>query len=62
MKLQVLPTWLEDQLIYSIKVQKIKVTKLKLDPVSKLPVLTALSGRPDYKGNCTESDKANVMS
>ena len=41
---------------------KIKVTKFKMVPISRLPVLAGLSGSRPNEGTCTESDNANVAS
>ena len=44
---------------YSSKVQN-KDTKFKMVPISKQPVLAALSGSKSNEDTCTESDNANV--
>ena len=40
----------------------IKVTKFKMIPISRLPVLATPSGRRPNTGTCTESDNVNVSS
>ena len=41
---------------------KITYTKFKMIPISKFPVLVALSGSRPNESTCTECDNANVSS
>ena len=44
------------------QISKIKVTKFKMVPISKLPILATLSCSRPNKDTCTESDNSKVTS